>query len=153
MRQELAVLASASTSVFDLHPTSITTSNGTDQTFRCNARAFPEPTYVWMKVGGDLPEMALGANTSMLTLSPAVFEDQGEYFCDATSNGVTVSSNTATLTSELALQGLFMGDCLSDMGQYTCRATVRFETLGETHTSEKTFLVNVEGICVPLIKA
>ena len=39
---------------------------------------------------------------------------------------------------------------LSDMGQYTCRATVRFETLGEIHTSEKTFLVNVEGICVPL---
>ena len=92
--------------VFDLHPTSITTSNGTVQTFMCNAMAFPEPTYVWVRVGDDLPEMALGSNTSMLTLSPAVFGDQGEYFCNATSNGVTVSSNTATLTSELALQGL-----------------------------------------------
>ena len=86
--------------VIVLHPVNIGISSGTNGSFMCEATAFPEPTYVWSRVGGELPESALGVNSSTLTLSPAVFGDQGEYYCSATSNGITVSSNTATLTSQ-----------------------------------------------------
>ena len=86
--------------VIVLHPVNIGVSNGTNASFMCEATAFPEPTYVWSRVGGELPESALGVNSSTLTLSPAVFGDQGEYYCNATSNDITVSSNTATLTSQ-----------------------------------------------------
>ena len=85
--------------VIILNPVNIGVTNGTSASFMCAATAFPEPTYVWIRVGGKLPESAIGVNTSTLMLSPAVFGDQGEYYCNATSNDITVSSNTATLTS------------------------------------------------------
>ena len=86
--------------VIVLHPVNIGVFNGTNASFMCEATAFPEPTYVWITVGGELPESALGVNSSTLMLNPAVFGDQGEYYCSATSNGITVSSNTTTLTSQ-----------------------------------------------------
>ena len=85
--------------VIVLHPVNIGITSGTNGSFMCEATAFPEPSYVWIRVGGALPESALGVNSSTLTLSLAVFGDQGEYYCSATSNGITVSSNTPTLTS------------------------------------------------------
>ena len=81
------------------NPVNIGVNNGTDTSFVCAATAFPEPAYVWIRVGGELPESAIGDNSSTLMLSPAVFGDQGEYYCSAIVNGITVSSNTATLTS------------------------------------------------------
>ena len=81
------------------NPVSIGVSNGTNASFMCSATGFPEPTYVWIRVGGELPESAIGVTISTLMLSPAVFGDQGEYYCNATSNSITVSSNAATLTS------------------------------------------------------
>ena len=85
------------------HPLNVTTTNGTNETFTCTATAFPPPTYMWHKVDDILPETATGASSSTLMLSPAVFGSEGEYYCNATSNGITVSSNTATLTSELCI--------------------------------------------------
>ena len=82
------------------HPMDVMTTNGTNETFTCNAIAFPPPTYIWHKVDDILPETANGESSSTLILSPAVFGSEGEYYCNATSNGITVSSNTATLTSE-----------------------------------------------------
>ena len=73
--------------------------NGTSVTFSCTALAFPDPTYMWYRMGNELPQSATGENTSMLTLSPAVFGDQGVYHCNATSSGVSVQSEPATLTS------------------------------------------------------
>ena len=86
--------------VIILHPVNIGVTNGTNTSFTCAASAFPEPTYVWIRVGGELPESAIGVTSSTLMLSPAVFGDQGEYYCSAISNVITVSSNTATLTSQ-----------------------------------------------------
>ena len=85
--------------MFEMDPMDEEITNGTNVTFMCTALAFPEPTYMWFREGSDLPVSAAGANTSSLTLSPALFGDQGVYYCNATSSGVSVSSDTATLTS------------------------------------------------------
>ena len=86
--------------VFEMDPMNVETNNGSQVSFTCTALAFPESTYTWSRVDSELPDSAVGANTSTLTLSPAVFGDQGVYYCNATSSGVSVMSDTATLTSE-----------------------------------------------------
>ena len=94
--------------VIDLDPTDINTDNNETVSFACNARAFPPPVYEWVRVGDLLPESVTGENTSMLTFNPVMFGDQGDYYCTATSSGITVSSNTATLTSELVYTYSFL---------------------------------------------
>ena len=85
--------------VFTVHPADQEIVSGDNVSFSCSAMAFPEPTYMWFREGGELPDSALGANSSMLVLDPAVFGDQGVYYCNATSSEVSVSSQPATLTS------------------------------------------------------
>ena len=97
--------------VFVTHPMNEEIINGTVVSFICTAMAFPDPTYIWLRVGGDLPESAVGVNTLMLTLSPAVFGDQGIYYCTATSSGVSVSSLMAFLTSQFIIVFLFELSC------------------------------------------
>ena len=82
------------------HPMDEEIINGTVTSFICTAMAFPEPTYMWYRVDNELPKSAIGANTSTLILSPAVFGDQGDYYCSAISSGVAASSAIATLTGE-----------------------------------------------------
>ena len=86
--------------VFVADPTDEEIINGTATSFTCKAMAFPEPTYVWYRLDNELPKSTTGANTSTLILSPAVFEDQGDYYCIAISSGVAASSAIATLTGE-----------------------------------------------------
>lgn len=86
--------------VFVTHPMDGEIINGTVTSFICTAMAFPEPTYMWYRVDNELPKSATGANTSTLILSPAVFGDQGDYYCSAISSGVSVLSEMATLTGE-----------------------------------------------------
>jgi len=85
--------------VIDVHPVDINTVRGANVSFTCNAIAFPPPQYEWMRVDSPLPETAL-AQHSILVFSAVSFGDEGDYYCTATSSGTTVSSNTATLTSE-----------------------------------------------------
>ena len=86
--------------VIDLHPMDADSNNNEIVTFICNARAFPHPVYQWSRVGEELPDSAVGGNTSMLTLSPARFGDQGDYQCNAMSGNLNVLSNLARLTSK-----------------------------------------------------
>ena len=85
--------------VFTVHPADQEIVSGDNVSFNCSAISFPELTYMWSREGGKLPVSTLGANSSMLVLDPAVFGDQGVYLCNATSSGVSVSSQPATLTS------------------------------------------------------
>ena len=85
--------------VIDVHPVDIHAVRGANVSFTCNARAFPSPQYEWMRVDSPLPETAL-AQHNVLVISAVSFGDEGDYYCTATSSGITVSSNTATLTSE-----------------------------------------------------
>ena len=85
--------------VIDIHPADINTEMGANISFVCNATAFPFPQYEWIRVDSALPESAVALH-NVLVFSAVSFGDQGDYYCTATSNGVTVSSNSATLTSE-----------------------------------------------------
>jgi len=64
----------------------------------CEAEAFPEPQYQWMRVGGMFSENVAGVDSSLLVFNPVIFGDEGDYYCSATSNRVTVTSDNATLT-------------------------------------------------------
>ena len=80
-----------------LDPVSVNTTNGANEiSFTCNAAGFPEPSFVWMREGDSLPL----SDTTTLTISPVVFGDEGLYYCVATSNGLSVESEQATLSSK-----------------------------------------------------
>ena len=65
--------------VFEMDPMDVETGNGREVSFTCTALALPEPTYTWSRLDSELPDSAVGANNSTLTLSPAVLGDQGVY--------------------------------------------------------------------------
>ena len=98
---------SASTSLFvypeiTLNPVDVlNATNGTDRVLVCEAVAFPEPLYQWMRVSGTFRENVFGVNSSMLVFNPVIFGDEGGYYCTATSNNVTVTSENATLAGNL----------------------------------------------------
>ena len=81
-----------------LDPTDVRTSNGTVRMFVCEVEAFPEPQYQWMSASGTFSENVAGINSSLLVFNPVMFGDEGDYYCMATSNGLTVTSGSATLT-------------------------------------------------------
>jgi len=81
-----------------LDPTDVSARNGTVHTLVCEAEAFPESQYQWMRVGGMFSDNVVGVNSSLLVFNPVIFGDEGDYYCRATSNGVTVTSDNATLT-------------------------------------------------------
>ena len=95
---------SASTNVFvapyfTAVPADIETSDGDMGTLTCVAEAFPSPDYIWGRVdGGTIRDQVTGRNTSMLMFNPVMFGDEGDYYCNATSNGVTSQSPSATVT-------------------------------------------------------
>ena len=95
---------SASTSLFvypeiTLNPVDIMdATNGIVRMLACDAAAFPEPQYEWIRVGGVFGDNVNGINSDMLVFAPVQFGDEGEYFCNATANGRTVQSDTSTLT-------------------------------------------------------
>ena len=80
-----------------LNPKDANATNGTVRMLVCEAEAFPEPQYQWMRVGGMFSENVVGVDTSMLVFDTVMFGDEGGYYCSATANGVTVTSDNATL--------------------------------------------------------
>ena len=85
--------------VIDVHPVDINTERGANVFFICNAIAFPGPQYEWIRADSPLPDTAIALH-NILVFSAVSFGDEGDYYCTATSSGITVSSNSATLTSE-----------------------------------------------------
>jgi len=81
-----------------IDPTDVSARNGTVHMLACEAEAFPEPQYQWMRVGGMFSENVAGVDSSLLVFNPVIFGDEGDYYCSATSNRVTVTSDNATLT-------------------------------------------------------
>ena len=74
----------------------IFTSNGSNEQLVCQAEAFPSPTYTWIQLDGEDP----GANTSVLSLTPVMFGDDGTYQCIVKSGNEEVNSTTSTVISK-----------------------------------------------------
>lgn len=82
--------------------------NGSVRILACEAVGFPEPLYRWVRVSGTFRENVVGVNSKMLMFNPVIFGDEGEYYCTATSNNVTVTSQNATLTGNLCTTYTYM---------------------------------------------
>ena len=79
-------------------PTDILTRNGTVVNFTCEAESFPAPTYQWERYDETMATFNTVGSDPVLEFSPAVFGEEGSYYCRATSNRVAVTSDNATLT-------------------------------------------------------
>ena len=97
---------SASTTIlvtpyFVSDPADIARNVSMNVTLTCVAEAFPSPDYTWERVdGGPIRNQVTGRNTAMLVFISLMFGDEGEYYCNATSNGVTIQTQPATITRE-----------------------------------------------------
>lgn len=67
--------------------------------FTCVAEAFPDPTYSWTTPTGTMS----GSTTIIISVN---FNSVGEYVCTASSNGVDVVSDVATLTGKKILDSM-----------------------------------------------
>ena len=84
---------------FIVQPNDILTNNGDSQTLTCGAEGFPDPVYQWFRNDNQMVRSNLtGDNSSTLLFDPVFFGDESDYYCTATSNGISVNSTIATLT-------------------------------------------------------
>lgn len=95
---------SSTTSVFVspriIHsPLSKDATNGSVISLVCEAEAFPEPRYEWFYSDGTIGDnIAPTMSGKQLAFNPVLFGDEGKYYCTATSNNITVLSESATVT-------------------------------------------------------
>lgn len=83
---------------FTMQPSDVRVSNGSTATMTCEASAYPSPAYVWEKADRQPIRSGVMTNSSTLVLDYVLFGDEGYYYCNATSGGITVQSETATVT-------------------------------------------------------
>ena len=67
----------------------------------CGVEAVPEPQVQWFAVEEDV-RSELVTNSSVLVFDPLLFGDEGQYYCNASSSGVTIQSDTVTVTGKLS---------------------------------------------------
>ena len=85
---------------FITEPEGAMESNGSTIAFTCEAEGFPAPSYQWGRVDEEeIGSNTLGNNLPNITFSPLLFGNEGEYYCNATSGGLTIQSDAVTLTS------------------------------------------------------
>ena len=83
---------------FIIQPVNQEVNNGSLISLLCLAEAFPSPTYIWARTDGLEVREELVNNASTLTFDPALFGDEGIYYCNATSREEIERSQDATLT-------------------------------------------------------
>ena len=83
-------------------PQSLDASNGSQQALTCPAEAFPDPVYQWEKLDGTIRSGVTGDMDTRLEFSPVMFGDEGMYYCNASSQGIVIQSDTVTVTCKLS---------------------------------------------------
>jgi len=78
--------------------------NGSIVTLSCEAEAFPSPEYLWLRTDGGMIREEVAIDGPMLEFSPVLFGDEGDYYCNATSEEYFALSETATLTGYKSVQ-------------------------------------------------
>ena len=74
----------------------VLTSTGSTVTVTCIAEAFPNPEYQWGHEDGR--EIRVQTNMSAFTIDSVQFGDEGNYYCNATSNGLINTSLSTLIT-------------------------------------------------------
>ena len=80
---------------FTSQPSQISSDSTT--TLTCTASGFPDPVYMWGRVDEMDIRSDIMTNLSTLVFDPLMFGDEGDYFCNATSGGVTIQSQAVTV--------------------------------------------------------
>ena len=86
---------------------SVHTSNGSTFNISCVAEAFPEPEYRWGHEDGRDIRMEILVNTTVFVISRIQFGDEGNYYCNITSNNNGIVSRSA-LISGMSVMFLIM---------------------------------------------
>lgn len=78
------------------------TNNESEVILECEAAAFPEPEYMWIRVDGDpIDGEVTGVNSTALVFGPGhLFGSEGDYFCNVSSGETSIQSEVATLTGK-----------------------------------------------------
>ena len=85
---------------FTQQPNDTLATNSSMIMLTCEAEGFPDPVYQWFRNDSQMIRSDVEDNSSMLLFDSVLFGDEGDYYCTATSNGISVNSTTATLTGE-----------------------------------------------------
>ena len=99
----------ASTSVFIspyfiTQPQEVFTSNGSNISIVCEAESFPSPIYNWARSDMQaIRNQVTGRTSTVLTFDPLQFGDEGNYSCNVTSQGITITSTTSVVTGNTAI--------------------------------------------------
>ena len=86
---------------FITEPVDEETDNGSSVIFQCVSEAFPSPSYQWARTNGEPIRHDLVTAENSFIFDPALFGDEGDYYCNATSRLQVARSEDVTLTSEL----------------------------------------------------
>ena len=72
---------------------------GTTINLMCEASGVSKLMYQWMRKGDkNIPSQATGDHTSKLAIPNSALADSGQYKCDVSSDGASVSSEYGTVT-------------------------------------------------------
>ena len=80
----------------------VLTSAGLAVNITCIAAAFPEPEYQWGREDGGSIRTEITVNASTVVFSSVQFGDEGSYYCNVTSNGLVITSQSVLITGEPA---------------------------------------------------
>ena len=82
---------------FVTQPMDVLTTNGSSITLLCEAEAFPSPAIQWRRADREPIRNGIDTHVPMLVIDHVIFGDEGNYYCTASSQNVTIHSHDATV--------------------------------------------------------
>ena len=76
----------------------VNTSTGSTVMLVCDAEAFPDPEYLWLRSDGEAIREDITNNSRNLVFSSIEFGDEGGYYCTASGRGKTAPSQVGILS-------------------------------------------------------
>ena len=76
----------------------VNTSTGSTVTLVCDAEAFPDPEYLWLRSDGEAIRDDITNNSRNLVFSSIEFGDEGRYYCTASGRGKSAPSQVGILS-------------------------------------------------------
>ena len=75
--------------------------NGSSLSLTCEAESFPAPAYEWTRQDGQIiRDQVMEVDSTILSFNPLLFGDEGSYFCNVTSQGISIQSALSVLTGK-----------------------------------------------------